>query len=232
MWVAGRPRSLPCHVIISTICDAIPVLPPAKRLRVFERTSRRGHGKIAFHPYRPGGRPAEPTAAIPVRQAGLNSGHAACHGPKQATSAAVCWDSPVATRARAAARRSLRSSVWAAEVGERRRTRRRESHRSMPVLGGPSPRQEDPPRRRAGAERAHIGAAQKLASGDRWRFTRRGGLGHVDRAYAVAGSSMSPRPPGTAASPGPVHHLLRPYLPHIGRLNKVPRYATGICPAA
>jgi hypothetical protein len=33
---------------------------------------------------------------------------------------------------------------------------------------------------------AHIGAAQKLHSGDGWRFTRRGG-GHVDAAYAFAG---------------------------------------------
>lgn len=33
---------------------------------------------------------------------------------------------------------------------------------------------------------AHIGAAQKLNTGDGWRFTRRGG-GHVDAAYAFAG---------------------------------------------
>ncbi len=37
---------------------------------------------------------------------------------------------------------------------------------------------------------AHIGGAQKLASGDGWRFTRRGGpeVGHVDAAYAAAGA--------------------------------------------
>lgn len=35
---------------------------------------------------------------------------------------------------------------------------------------------------------AHIGSAQKLPSGDGWRFTRRGGVGHVDSAYAVAGA--------------------------------------------
>lgn len=35
---------------------------------------------------------------------------------------------------------------------------------------------------------SHIGAAQKLPSGDGWRFTRRGGAGHVDSAYAVAGA--------------------------------------------
>jgi hypothetical protein len=34
---------------------------------------------------------------------------------------------------------------------------------------------------------SHIGGAQKLASGDGWRFTRRGGVGHVDAAYAAAG---------------------------------------------
>jgi hypothetical protein len=34
---------------------------------------------------------------------------------------------------------------------------------------------------------SHIGAAQKVASGDGWRFTRRGG-GHVDAAYAAAGA--------------------------------------------
>jgi len=35
---------------------------------------------------------------------------------------------------------------------------------------------------------SHIGGAQKLASGDGWRFTRRGGVGHVDAAYAAAGA--------------------------------------------
>lgn len=35
---------------------------------------------------------------------------------------------------------------------------------------------------------SHIGGAQKLPSGDGWRFTRRGGVGHVDAAYAVAGA--------------------------------------------
>lgn len=38
---------------------------------------------------------------------------------------------------------------------------------------------------------AHVGGAQKLASGDGWRFTRRGGMaaGHVDAAYAAAGAA-------------------------------------------
>jgi hypothetical protein len=35
---------------------------------------------------------------------------------------------------------------------------------------------------------AHVAGAQKLASGDGWRFTRRGGVGHVDAAYAAAGA--------------------------------------------
>jgi hypothetical protein len=37
---------------------------------------------------------------------------------------------------------------------------------------------------------AHIGGANKLPSGDGWRFTRRGGgeSGHVDAAYAAAGA--------------------------------------------
>lgn len=35
---------------------------------------------------------------------------------------------------------------------------------------------------------AHVGGAQKLASGDGWRFVRRGGVGHVDAAYAAAGA--------------------------------------------
>jgi hypothetical protein len=37
---------------------------------------------------------------------------------------------------------------------------------------------------------AHIGGANKLPSGDGWRFTRRGGgeAGHVDAAYAAAGA--------------------------------------------
>ena len=37
---------------------------------------------------------------------------------------------------------------------------------------------------------AHVAGAQKLPSGDGWRFTRRGGpqVGHVDAAYAAAGA--------------------------------------------
>jgi hypothetical protein len=35
---------------------------------------------------------------------------------------------------------------------------------------------------------AHIRAASKLISGDGWRFTRKGGGGHVDAAYAAAGA--------------------------------------------
>lgn len=37
---------------------------------------------------------------------------------------------------------------------------------------------------------AHIGGAERLPSGDGWRFTRRGGMlaGHVDAAYATAGA--------------------------------------------
>jgi hypothetical protein len=35
---------------------------------------------------------------------------------------------------------------------------------------------------------AHVAGAQKLPSGDGWRFTRRGGAGHVDAAYAAAGA--------------------------------------------
>lgn len=35
---------------------------------------------------------------------------------------------------------------------------------------------------------SHIAGAQKLASGDGWRFTRKGGVGHVDAAYAAAGA--------------------------------------------
>jgi hypothetical protein len=35
---------------------------------------------------------------------------------------------------------------------------------------------------------AHVTGAQKLPSGDGWRFTRRGGSGHVDGAYATAGA--------------------------------------------
>lgn len=35
---------------------------------------------------------------------------------------------------------------------------------------------------------AHIGGAQKLPSGDGWRFTRKSFTGHVDAAYAVAGA--------------------------------------------
>lgn len=35
---------------------------------------------------------------------------------------------------------------------------------------------------------AHIGGAQRLPSGDGWRFTRRGDRGHVDAAYAAAGA--------------------------------------------
>lgn len=35
---------------------------------------------------------------------------------------------------------------------------------------------------------AHISGARKLPSGDGWRFTRRGGVGHVDGAYSVAGA--------------------------------------------
>lgn len=35
---------------------------------------------------------------------------------------------------------------------------------------------------------AHVSGAQKLPSGDGWRFTRRGGVGHVDAAYAAAGA--------------------------------------------
>lgn len=35
---------------------------------------------------------------------------------------------------------------------------------------------------------SHVGGAQKLASGDGWRFTRSGGVGHVDAAYAAAGA--------------------------------------------
>lgn len=35
---------------------------------------------------------------------------------------------------------------------------------------------------------SHVAAAQKLASGDAWRFTRRAGAGHVDAAYAAAGA--------------------------------------------
>jgi len=35
---------------------------------------------------------------------------------------------------------------------------------------------------------AHLAAATKLASGDGWRFARRGGHGHVDAAYAAAGA--------------------------------------------
>lgn len=35
---------------------------------------------------------------------------------------------------------------------------------------------------------AHVSGARKLASGDGWRFTRRGGVGHVDAAYAAAGA--------------------------------------------
>lgn len=34
---------------------------------------------------------------------------------------------------------------------------------------------------------AHVSAAQKLSSGDGWRFVRRGGTGHVCAAYAAAG---------------------------------------------
>jgi hypothetical protein len=35
---------------------------------------------------------------------------------------------------------------------------------------------------------AHVRAASKLNSGDGWRFTRKGGGGHVDAAYAAAGA--------------------------------------------
>ena len=35
---------------------------------------------------------------------------------------------------------------------------------------------------------SHVGGAQRLVSGDGWRFTRRGG-GHCDAAYAVAGAA-------------------------------------------
>ena len=35
---------------------------------------------------------------------------------------------------------------------------------------------------------AQVGGAQKLASGDGWRFTRRGPVGHVDATYAAAGA--------------------------------------------
>jgi hypothetical protein len=34
---------------------------------------------------------------------------------------------------------------------------------------------------------AHVSGSKKLTSGDGWRFTRRGGAGHVDAAYAAAG---------------------------------------------
>lgn len=34
----------------------------------------------------------------------------------------------------------------------------------------------------------HIAGARKLTSGDGWRFVRRGGVGHVDGAYAAAGA--------------------------------------------
>lgn len=40
---------------------------------------------------------------------------------------------------------------------------------------------------------AQIGAAQKLPSGDGWRFTRRGGVGHVDSTYAIAGAVYAAR---------------------------------------
>jgi hypothetical protein len=48
---------------------------------------------------------------------------------------------------------------------------------------------------------AHCGGAQKLPSGDGWRFTRKGGreAGHVDAAYAAAGAADAaltmPEPP-------------------------------------
>jgi hypothetical protein len=35
---------------------------------------------------------------------------------------------------------------------------------------------------------AHVRGAAKLNSGDGWRFTRKGGVGHVDAAYAAAGA--------------------------------------------
>lgn len=36
---------------------------------------------------------------------------------------------------------------------------------------------------------AHAGAASKLRTGDGWRFTRKGGGGHVDAAYAAGGAA-------------------------------------------
>lgn len=48
---------------------------------------------------------------------------------------------------------------------------------------------------------SHIGGAQKLPSGDGWRFTRRG-VGHVDAAYAVAGAVYAAQTMAPVIKPG------------------------------